>query len=71
MDHFEVKNTPWASSTVASVPSTHRLLRIATFNDFAAYVNNSALTQWNFIISNMVDDDHNISINHAAQWLQH
>jgi hypothetical protein len=39
--------------------------------DFADYVNGSALTQWSFVVPNVVNDDYDTSIDHTAQCLQH
>ena len=68
MVRSKAMNTSWTIST----PSTHRLLRsTAALNDFADYVNGSALTQWSFVVPNVGNDGYDTPIDHTAQCLQH
>ncbi|KDQ55437.1 hypothetical protein JAAARDRAFT_159425 [Jaapia argillacea MUCL 33604] len=53
--------------SVANV--TERALRIRNFNDFAADLNASAISQWTFITPNLVNDGHDTDINFMSAWL--
>ncbi|KAH9022423.1 hypothetical protein EDB85DRAFT_2186724 [Lactarius pseudohatsudake] len=50
---------------------TFRLAVHRNFNNFSADVNASAVPQWLFVTPNMVNDDHDTTIDFAGQWVDY